>query len=117
LLWPKPIDQKGLLHELVTDFLAFASGELWLNWITYSMLEATANVVIFLPLGFGLTRLFGLGVFRSTLLALAASGAVELAQLLWLPERVASATDVLYNTLGAMLGAAIASCRAVRRRR
>lgn len=98
-------------------FLAFSSGEIWLSWITYSILEAAANVLIFVPLGFGLTRLFGFGLFRSTLIAFAASAAVELAQLLWLPERVASANDVLYNTIGALLGAASAYCRAVRRRR
>ena len=101
----------------MNDFLAFASGEIWLSWITYSMLEAAANVLIFVPLGFGLTRLFGFGLFSSTHMAFAASAAVELAQLLWLTERVASATDVLYNTIGALLGATIASCRAVRRRR
>ncbi|MCR2785008.1 MULTISPECIES: VanZ family protein [unclassified Microbacterium] len=84
---------------------AFGSG-----WI-----EFTANIVMFIPLGF----LFTLLVRRHWLgvvVALAASVAAELAQLL-IPSREPSLRDVLANTVGAGLGAVLAWMLVLRRRR
>ena len=86
--------------------------------MTLAVLEASANVVMFLPFGvLGLPLLRGRvalrggrppGVLRAvrlvTLAAAALSTAIELTQNL-LPGRVPTVQDVVLNTAGALLGA------------
>lgn len=68
--------------------------------------DVVANVAMFLPIGF-LAHLTGVGedqwALRPLLIALAASTAVELAQL-FLPSRYSSPVDVLTNGLGGWIG-------------
>lgn len=68
--------------------------------------EFTANIAMFLPLGFLLTLLFR-HPWYGTLLALALSVAVEVVQIV-IPDRVASVRDIVANALGAAIGALLA---------
>ena len=85
--------------------------------LSFELAEALANVVMFVPLGVLLTLLVGAertpglltrpvrAVALSTLVGLALSSAIELAQRTWLPTRVPTLQDVAMNTLGALVGA------------
>lgn len=76
----------------------------------YNTLEFTANIVMFMPLGFffGLLlsfRWLWVGMILLPLLSVA----IETAQLLYLPSRYATVADVLANSLGAWAGLAFAA--------
>ncbi|WP_281285305.1 VanZ family protein [Cellulomonas xylanilytica] len=82
--------------------------------LTYPVLEAVANVVMFVPFGV----LVGLLVRRAWVvvaLATTTSAAIELNQLLFLASRVATVQDVVLNTLGAVVG--LGMLRVLARRR
>ncbi|WP_051275033.1 VanZ family protein [Cellulomonas sp. URHD0024] len=99
-LWPAP-SSSGLFFDLVDDILTwFLRAGVPLS---FSQLEASANVVMFVPFGV----LVGLLVRRRWLvvvLGLCLSAAIELTQLLFFPTRVPSIRDVVMNTLGATIG-------------
>jgi len=69
-------------------------------------IEFTANVLMFAPLGFLLTLLFG-RPWVGILLALALSVMAELVQIV-IPSRQPSLRDILANAAGAAVGAAVA---------
>lgn len=75
--------------------------------IDVPVVEAVANVVMFVPFGV----LFPLVARRSPWLAVPAGAAfstmIELSQLTFFPGRVATVQDVVMNTLGAAVGAAL----------
>lgn len=86
-------------------------------WLTFGRLEVLANVALMVPAGF----LVRAGVRRSrwqdwTAYGFLAAAAVEGAQGLLLPHRQASFSDIVANTLGVAIGAALAglALRAVR---
>ena len=90
------------------------------GWVTYDLVDFLANILFFVPVGLiGALllprRLWWLAMPAGLLL----SAALELGQAAFLPERCASWTDVLANTLGAVLGALLgmATRQAVARRR
>lgn len=76
--------------------------------VTTGRIEWTANVVMFLPIGFFLA-----GAIRPSRrlvavpFAVLLSAGIELAQYLWLPNRVATGYDVLANGTGAVVGAVL----------
>ena len=76
----------------------------------YLELEFTANIIMFVPLGF-FFALLGTGrwMWAAILFPLALSTGIELAQLLFLPERFPDVSDVVANTLGGWLGVALAA--------
>jgi glycopeptide antibiotics resistance protein len=74
------------------------------RFLTFDTVEWASNLVMFLPIGF----LFAAAVrppLRHWVVPIAAAGSVfiETVQLV-VPERVSSASDVLANTAGALLG-------------
>ncbi len=75
------------------------------SWLGPQVIEVVANVVLFVPLG-----LLGAGVVHRWsvlfwgLCGLALSAVIELIQLLFLPGRSATWTDLAANTGGAVLG-------------
>ena len=87
--------------------------------LSYEVVEAGANVVMFIPLGVLGTLLArpadadaacpSAGLVRTLLRAAAwgaaLSTAIEVTQLVWLPSRVPTVQDVVMNTTGAVLGA------------
>lgn len=111
VLWatmsPTPLDQG---YESAIDRLL---GVLHRNgvprWFGYSKLEFSANVMMFMPLGFLVALAMPRRVWWLTLLAIPAfSGAIELAQFLFLSERFATPLDIAANTIGGYLGALVA---------
>ncbi|MDT0156386.1 VanZ family protein [Microbacterium sp. ARD32] len=79
------------------------------EWFGYSKLEFTANIAMFVPLGFlvGLAlpqRIAWLGL----LLLPAFSGVIEMTQSLMLAERFATIEDVIANSAGGWIGLLIA---------
>lgn len=72
--------------------------------------EFLLNVVLFVPLTFLALLLWPrLGVLGWTVLAAILSGYLELTQLLLLPTRSPTLSDVVANTLGGLLGALLAT--------
>ncbi|SEE63926.1 VanZ like family protein [Arthrobacter alpinus] len=104
VFWPAPVDRpaSGQLHMVLT----------WLHnhgmprFIGYGQVEFTANVGIFIPMGYIASawfRKFWPGIFIGFL----ASCVIELGQAIFLPDRFATGMDVLANTIGAGIGAAL----------
>jgi VanZ family protein len=78
-------------------------------WITFDLVEFLANVAMFVP--FGLLVVLLVGSRRWWLAVLAGAlftGVIESVQGLFLPARVADPSDLVANTLGALIGAVIA---------
>lgn len=73
------------------------------GWVTYSGVEFTANVAMFVPLGLLVVAWRGRW-WHGILGALVLSAGIETWQLLMLPTRVADVRDLVANTLGAALG-------------
>lgn len=79
------------------------------TWIGFGLVEFSANVLMFLPLGvLGVAARPPFGAAAVVACCLALSTAVELGQLLLIPGRTGDYRDVLANTLGAALGALVA---------
>lgn len=102
VFWPTPVDRQGAgaLHEA----LSWLHGHGMPKFINYNAVEFSANIVMFVPMGFFASSYFKnarVGIVVGAL----ASCLIELAQALLLPERFATGLDVLANTIGAGLGA------------
>ena len=106
-LWPTPVDTEraGPIQDLLATLHQYGLP----HWFAYRELEFTANVVMFLPLGVfaGLLiprRRIWVAAMALPLLSIA----VECAQLLFLPERYPTVSDVIANSLGAWIGLGLA---------
>jgi glycopeptide antibiotics resistance protein len=104
-LGPQPLDSngRGLLHRLIR----FISGDNTLDWITFALVEFTANIILFIPVGVLFTLM--LGWRRWWLAALLGAGltaAIEFVQLS-LPNRVTDPRDIVSNSIGAAIGVAL----------
>jgi hypothetical protein len=96
-LWPDP--QGAETASRVQSFCLFGCGG-------EGVRDVIQNVLLFLPLGWSLRQWTSA---RKTLLgALCLTVAIELSQLLWLPGRDASVSDILSNLAGAWLGIRLA---------
>lgn len=106
--WPQPVDQS--VHGALTAAFDFLHRHGIPGWINYKLLEASANLALFIPIGFAgslafpkkpcwLIGAFGLGI----------STCMELGQLLFLHNRFASPLDLVTNIGGAVIGAALAA--------
>lgn len=103
LLWPTPVDRGA--SEAVQAVVRLAH---WLGfeWVSYSTVEVSANVVLFVPLGWLVAALLPRAFWWvGVLLGVGVSVTAEAAQLLFLPERFSSVVDVVANSAGALLGA------------
>jgi len=109
-LWPKPVDGQGLLASITSEILIFTRGISWLHWIQYNQLETLANILLYVPLGVFLV-VFWLKakLWLICLVPLVVSFLAEGWQRLFLPDRYATANDVLFNSLGGLLGILIAT--------
>lgn len=115
-MWPAPVDEP--VADGLADVIAWLHAHGVPTWFGYRAIEASANVLMFVPFGVLLALLLP---SRLRVLAVAVpvglSLGVELAQAVWLPRRVATGWDVLMNSTGAALGAAVVSLAAGRRPR
>jgi VanZ family protein len=80
------------------------------GWITFERLEVLSNLLLIVPFTFLLTLVLPRPSWRDwTAYAFLAASFVELVQALVLPSRHASYSDVVANTAGALVGAALAA--------
>jgi glycopeptide antibiotics resistance protein len=106
-LWPTPVDRGA--SGTIAEVLAFLHAHGVPEWLGYPVLEFSANIALFVPVGLLGVVLFGTSRWWQAVLAgLAVSTLIEVSQLLFLPDRFATAQDVLANGLGAALGALLA---------
>ncbi|MFE8884416.1 VanZ family protein [Pseudarthrobacter enclensis] len=106
--WPTPVDRP--VQGLLADTLTYLHRHGIPRWFSYQFVEAAANVLLFIPVGFVSAfsfphkRWWQIGA-----LGLLVSGCIELGQLLFLHDRFASPTDIVTNTSGAVIGGLLAA--------
>ncbi|MET1045000.1 MAG: VanZ family protein [Microbacteriaceae bacterium] len=103
---PEPDDPRafGPLDRV----LLFFSRDERTAWITFDLVEFTANIALFVPIGVFLLLLFGRRWWWAvTLAGIGLSVGIELIQL-GLPNRFPDPRDVLANGTGALLGVLLA---------
>jgi hypothetical protein len=106
--WPTPVDRP--VQGLLADTLSFLHRHGIPGWFTYQFVEAAANVMLFIPVGFvgALSfpekRWWQIGAF-----GLFVSGCIELGQLIFLHDRFASPTDIVTNMSGTVIGALLSA--------
>ncbi|WP_166804791.1 VanZ family protein [Cryobacterium sp. Sr8] len=106
-MWPTPLDQ-GYAAS-IDKLLAVLHRNGVPEWFGYHKLEFSANVLMFVPLGFLVTMLLPTwGWWLALLLCPALSVAIEFTQASILTARFATVTDVVANSIGALLGIAVA---------
>jgi glycopeptide antibiotics resistance protein len=112
---PFPGDPKrnAFLEGLLASFAATPL----LAWIDYDVVEFTANIALFVPMGVLLALLFGHGRrWLAVSLGIAASLVIEFVQL-FEPARVSDARDIVANSLGTIIGVAVVVIAGGRRSR
>ena len=106
-LWPTPLDQ-GFESSINKLFVVLYRNGVPL-WFGYNKLEFSANVLMFIPLGFLVALLLPARIWWLALIICPAmSIAIELTQALALSARFATVVDVMSNSLGAVIGILIA---------
>ncbi|WEO78011.1 VanZ family protein [Cryobacterium sp. SO2] len=106
-LWPTPVDRGA--HGSIVHALAFLHAHGLPQWFDYPVVEFTANIALFVPVGLlGVVLLGRHDWLLATLIGFVASVAIELSQLVFLPGRFATPFDVIANTAGAALGSLLA---------
>jgi glycopeptide antibiotics resistance protein len=101
-LGPQPLDHSGrsILWSVLHAFSRHRSTE----WITYDVVEFSANVAMFVPVGLFFLLLLGRRrAWLAILLGVLLTVGIETAQL-FIAGRVADPRDVLSNSLGALIG-------------
>lgn len=99
---PFPGDPKR--NALLDGLLAWFAATPLLSWIDYDVVEFTANIVMFVPMGVLLALLLGRGRrWLALSLGVAASLTIEFIQL-FEPARVSDARDIIANSLGTIIG-------------
>lgn len=106
-MWPTPLDQG--FETSIIKMLDVLHRNGVPTWFGYNKLEFTANVGMFIPLGFLVSMLLPV---RTWWLALficpGLSVAIELTQGFALSARFATVSDVISNSIGALIGALVA---------
>ncbi|KQR88831.1 VanZ family protein [Microbacterium sp. Leaf179] len=104
-LSPTPIDQG--YESAIERVLSVLHRNGVPGWFGYRWFEFSANVLIFVPVGFFLALVFPTRfLWLSVPVIPALSGSLELAQYFVLPARFATVNDVIANSLGGWLGVA-----------
>lgn len=102
-LSPTPLDQG--YQSSIDRVLAVLHRNGIPEWFGYSKLEFSANIAMFIPLGFLVAMLFPARLWWLALLICPAfSVAIELTQSVALSSRFATACDVIANSSGALIG-------------
>ena len=106
-MWPTPLDQG--YGAAIDKFLAVLHRNGIPMWFGYNKLEFSANILMFLPLGFLIALLLPAKTWwLSLLICPAISIGIELTQSVALSARFATITDVIANSTGALLGILLA---------
>lgn len=106
-MWPTPLDQG--YSESINRVLDVLHRNGIPEWFGYDKLEFSANVLMFLPIGFLIALLLPAQVWwLAFLICPILSGSIELTQANFLSARFATITDVIANSIGATIGAVLA---------
>lgn len=101
-LGPQPLDEEG--RGLLLRVIRWLQRHDATDWVTYSGVEFTANVLMFVPLGLMFVLLLGRRLWWiAIVLAVALTVGIEAIQVM-LPERVADPRDLASNSIGAVIG-------------
>lgn len=101
-LGPQPLDDGR--DSLLWRALRFFGRHDLTDWITYQRVEFAANVFMFIPIGMFLLLLFGRRLwFVAVLSGVALTVAIETVQR-FLPDRVSDVSDIIANSIGALIG-------------
>ena len=106
--WPTPVDKP--IQGTLSAFFIYIHNHGFPAWLDYQVVESTANVAMFIPLGL----LIALALSQKAWWLQAGFGALvstclELGQMLFLTARYPSLVDVVTNSLGCLIG--IVLCR------
>lgn len=105
--WPTPVDRDA--HDSVVWFIDLLQRLGAPGWVRYNAIEFAANIVLFVPVGLFVVILAGgRRWWLGPLAGFGASCAIELGQLVFLPARFATVSDVVANSSGAIIGTALA---------
>ncbi|BCW11837.1 hypothetical protein NtRootA4_29000 [Arthrobacter sp. NtRootA4] len=101
--WPSPVDRpvQGMLARVIRYL--HVNG--WPSWFDYHFIEASANVVLFIP--FGILAALALprrASWQQTAIGFTTSMCMEIGQMLFIPARFSSLLDVVTNTVGTVIG-------------
>ena len=106
-MWPTPLDAG--YEASITRLLELLHRHGVPEWFGYAKLEFSANIAMFVPLGFLLALTLPERAWWVAIVLLPAfSGLIEYTQGEWLDARFASGWDVAANTLGGYAGAVLA---------
>lgn len=106
-MWPTPLDQG--FEPSVQRFLEILHRTGVPEWFGYRKLEASANVVMFIPIGFLTAMLLPFRLWWIALIVCPAlSVGIEMTQGALLAARFATPLDVATNSVGAVIGTMIA---------
>lgn len=107
-MWPTQPDQS--FASAVERLLGFLHRNGVPAWFGFTQLEFSANIAMFVPLGFLVAlTLPHRAAWLAILLVPAFSGLIEFTQGQYLPQRFATVSDLVANTLGGWLGWALAA--------
>lgn len=105
--WPTPVDRP--IGVALARVLGYLHQHGIPSWVDYAFVEASANVVLFIPVGVVAALAFPRWRFWQVVtFGFAVSGCIEICQGLFLPARFASPMDLAVNTVGTVLGAVLA---------
>ena len=102
-MWPAPVDKgySGSIDKVLTVMHRHGVP----TWFGYNRLEFTANIIMFIPLGFLVSLLLSQRLWWFALVICPAfSISIELTQAAFLAARFATASDVISNSTGAIIG-------------
>lgn len=106
--WPSPVDQGiDVVNSWPVRLLESTFGIA--RPVGYDVVQLAANVVLFVPLGWLAVALTRARWWQVTLIGFLLSSGIEVGQALVRPDRFATVSDVVANTLGTALGAVAAS--------
>jgi glycopeptide antibiotics resistance protein len=106
-MWPTPLDAN--YEATITRLLEILHRHGIPEWFGYAKLEFSANIAMFVPLGFLLALTLPERAWWVVVIFIPAfSGAIEYTQGQWLDARFASTWDIAANTLGGYVGAVLA---------
>lgn len=104
--WPVPKSDPD--EGIVAEVLALLHSSGVPAWFNFPFAEAAANICLFIPTGFAATWAFpGNSWWRNAVFGPLVSGGMELGQI-FLPTRFPDLQDIVMNTLGMLLGLALA---------
>jgi len=106
-MWPTPLDRG--FESSVSRLLDVLHRNGVPEWFGYNKLEFSANVAMFIPLGFLVSMLLPARVWWLALVICpGVSIAIELTQAFALSARFATAVDVIANSTGGLIGTLLA---------